>query len=157
MIFNLKINGKESEFDAPSNIRLSALLKDYANRKSVKSSCLNGNCGLCLVLIDNKPVYSCIFPGYKAINHEITTLEGIVQKSEYQSIIKGFELAGVTLCPHCSSGRILLTYHFLVEKRELKEFMIKNIIDSVKCSCTLDESLREGIYLANNFIGGKGL
>lgn len=157
MIFNLKINGKESEFDAPSNIRLSSLLKEYANRKSVKYSCMNGNCGLCLVLIDNKPVYSCIYPGYKAINHEVTTLEGIVQRNEYQSIVKGFELAGVNLCPQCSSARILLTYHFLIEKRELKEFMIKNILDSVNCSCTLDESLREAIYLANKFIGSKTL
>lgn len=155
MIFNLRINGKESEFDAPSNIRLSSLLKDYAKRKSIKSSCLNGNCGLCLVLIDNKPVYSCIYPGYKAINHDILTLEGITQKSEYNSIVKGFELAGVTLCPQCAASRILLTYHFLIERKELKEFMIRNIIDSVTCSCTLDDSIREAVYLANNFIGGN--
>ncbi len=50
MLFKLKINGKDRELDAPSNIRLSGLLKDYGGRKSIKKNCLCGSCGYCIVI-----------------------------------------------------------------------------------------------------------
>lgn len=155
MLFKLNINGKKAEIDAPSNIRLSNLLKEFNGKKSIKHNCQNGNCGLCLVLVNDKPVYSCIYPGYKAINKNITTLEGISQKSEFQNIIKGFDLAGVVLCPLCASSRTLLTYYYLNEKKELKQYMVSNIIESVSCDCNCNESLIEAIYLAANFFGGN--
>lgn len=155
MLFKLKINGKETEVDAPSNIRLSILLKEFCGRKSIKQNCQNGNCGLCLVLVDDKPVYSCIYPGFKTINKSVITLEGITQRVEFQSIIKGFDLSGISLCPLCASSRTLLTYYYLKDNKELKSFMIKNILESVTCSCTPNESLKEALYLAANFISGN--
>lgn len=155
MLFKLTINGKKTEIDAPSNIRLTNLLKDYGGRKSIKHSCQNGNCGLCLVLVDDKPVYSCLYPGYKAINKKITTLEGVSQRSDFHNIVKGFDLAGVVLCPLCAGSRILLTYYYLNEKKELKQYMLNNILESVSCNCNSNESLVEAIYLAENFFGGS--
>jgi len=152
MNFKLKINGKESEIEAPSNVRLSALLKDYSGRKSIKQNCRCGKCGHCIVLVDDKPVYSCIYPGYKSINKSVTTLEGITQKSEYTGIIEALDLANVNLCPLCSSSRIILIFHILKENRSIGDYEIQNILESVNCSCTPLENLKEGIYLATNFM-----
>lgn len=154
MNFKLNINGKELEVDAPSNIRLSVLLRDLLGRKSVKHGCGCGRCGFCLIIMDEKPVYSCLYPASKAQDRKIVTLEGITQKSEYSNIIKGFELANVHLCPNCSPSRILLTYHQLEKNRELTVAMIKNIIQSVTCDCTDNKSLKEALYLAANFYEG---
>ena len=66
MVFELIINGKETEVDVPSTLRLSVLLRDVLNRKSVKHNCGCGKCGYCLIILDEKPVYSCLIPAYKS-------------------------------------------------------------------------------------------
>lgn len=154
MKFKLNINGKEHEIDAPSNYRLSLVLRDIIGRKSVKHSCGCGKCGFCLVLVDDEPVYSCLSPVFKYQNKKIKTLEAITQKSEYANIIKGFELANVDLCPNCAPARILLTYHQLEKNRELTSDMVENIIESVTCDCTDNKTLKEALYLAANFYKG---
>ncbi|MGL1894442.1 MAG: 2Fe-2S iron-sulfur cluster-binding protein [Spirochaetaceae bacterium] len=154
MKYKLNVNGKELNVDSPSNLRLSVLLRENLGRKSVKHKCGNGRCGACLVLLDNIPVYSCLYPASKAQNKKIVTLESITQKTEYNNIIKGFELANVDLCPNCAPARILLTYHQLEENRELTADMLDNIIQSISCDCTDIKSLKEGLYLAANFYQG---
>lgn len=154
MKFKLNVNGKEHDIDAPSNQRLSLVLRDIIGRKSVKHNCGCGRCGYCLTLIDDKPIYSCIYPVFKAQNKKIITLEAITQKSEYTNIIKGFELANVDLCPNCAPARILLTYHQLEKNRELNADMIDYILESVTCDCTGNKSLKEALYLAANFYKG---
>lgn len=154
MKISLNINGKESSIDAPANIRLSNLLRDLFGRKSIKGGCQCGLCGKCLILLDGKAVYSCMIPAVKVQNRNIITLEYITQKSEFNNIIKGFELAGVDLCPTCAPSRILLTYNQLESTRELSGEMIKNIIKSVNCDCTNNKNLKEALYLAANFYTG---
>lgn len=154
MKFKLNVNGKEVEVDAPSNIRLSILLRDVLNRKSIKHNCGCGKCGFCLVLLDDNPIYSCLYPASKAQGRKITTLEAITQKSEYSNIIRGFELANVNLCPNCAPSRILLTYHQLEKNRELTSPMIENILQSITCDCTDEKNLKEALYLSANFYEG---
>lgn len=154
MKFKLIVNDKEVEVDAPSNIRLSNLLKETLGRNSIKHGCNKGTCGSCLILLDNVPIYSCLYPASRAQNSKIITLEGIYQKNEYNNIVKGFQLAGVDLCPNCAPARILLTYHQLEKNRELTVEMVDNIIQSITCDCTDTKSLKEAIYLAANFYEG---
>lgn len=154
MKFKLNVNGKDYEIDSPSNQRLSLVLRDIIGRKSVKHNCGSGQCGFCLVLLDDNPIYSCIYPVFKAQNRKIITLEAITQKSEYANIIKGFELANIDLCPNCAPARILLTYNQLEKNRELTEEMINNILQSVTCNCTDNKALKEAIYLAASFYDG---
>lgn len=154
MKFKLNVNGKEHDVDVPSNHRLSLVLRDIIGRKSIKHSCGCGRCGFCLVLLDNLPIYSCLYPVFRAQNRKIITIEAITQKSEYANIIRGFELANVDLCPNCAPARILLTYHQLEKNRELTAEMIDNILESVTCNCTNNKALKEALYLAANFYKG---
>lgn len=156
MKFSLEINGKETTIDAPSNIRLSVLLRDFLGRRSIKHGCQCGQCGKCIIILNDKPVLSCLYPASRAQGKSITTIEGISQKSEYNNIVKGFELAEVDLCPSCAPSRLLLTYHQLKRSRELTPEMIKNILLSVNCNCTENKVLKEALYLAANFFEGGG-
>lgn len=156
MKFKVNLNGKEIDVDVTSNFRLSRLLGDVLGRKSVKHNCSSGRCGFCLVLVDDTPVYSCLYPAYRTQGKRIVTLESITQKSEFNNIVRGFELANVDLCPNCAPSRLLLTYHQLEKNRELTGEMIDNIIQSVTCDCTDNVALKEALYLAANFYqGGK--
>lgn len=154
MKFKLNVNSKDYIIDAPSNQRLSIVLRDIIGRKSVKHNCGCGRCGFCLILLDNEPIYSCIYPVFKAQNKKIITLEAITQKSEYSNIIKGFELANIDLCPNCAPARILLTYHHLENNRDLSDEIVDQIIESVTCDCTDKKRLKDAIYLAASFYDG---
>lgn len=154
MKINLNVNGKDIEVDVPSNLRLSIVLRDVIGRKGVKHSCGTGLCGYCLILLEDTPVYSCLYPASRAHDKKIITIEGITQRADYSNIIKGFELANVDLCPNCAPARLLLTYHQLKINRELTSQMIDNIIQSVNCDCTDNKNLKEAIYLSANFYEG---
>ncbi len=154
MKINLNFNGKEMSVDTPSNLRLSVLIREILGKKSVKQSCDCGRCGFCLIILDDKPIYSCLFPASMAHNKKILTIESITQKSEYSNIIKGFELANVDLCPSCAPSRILLTYHLLEHNRELTGEMLNIISESISCDCTDTKSLKEALYLAASFYKG---
>lgn len=154
MKFNFNFNGKDIEVDSPSNIRLSVLIRETMSKKTVKQSCGCGKCGFCLVLVDDKPIYSCIYPAAMVQGKKVITIDFISQKNEYANIVKGFEEANVDLCPNCAPSRILLTYNLLQKSRELSEEMLDRVVESINCDCTDIRNLKEAIFLAANFYSG---
>ncbi len=65
--------------------------------KSMKRGCDTGNCGLCTVWMDEKPVLSCSIPAVRAAGHKITTLEGVQEEGQqnFQIILRRKEQINV--------------------------------------------------------------
>ena len=78
MIIDLFINGKKIQAETAPDQMLIDFLRGLGY-KSMKRGCDTGNCGLCTVWMDEKPVLSCSVPAARAAGHKITTLEGVQQ------------------------------------------------------------------------------
>lgn len=113
MIIDLFINGKKIQAETAPDQMLIDFLRGLGY-KSMKRGCDTGNCGLCTVWMDEKPVLSCSVPAARAAGHKITTLEGVQEEAAEFSDYLANE--GADQCGYCSPGLIM---NVLALKREI--------------------------------------
>ena len=107
MIIDLFINGKKIQAETAPDQMLIDFLRGLGY-KSMKRGCDTGNCGLCTVWMDEKPVLSCSVPAARAAGHKITTLEGVQEEAAEFSDYLANE--GADQCGYCSPGLIMNIY-----------------------------------------------
>lgn len=140
------LNGTKTILEGRADQTLLQYLQKHTE-DSVKSGCLNGTCGACTVLVDDKPVASCKVPIGILKNTEIITLDYFSKTEECKSITEGFEKAGIHLCGYCNAGKYFCAYEVLkINKKPTR----KEIADQVKhlspCCVDLDTLVNGIIY-----------
>jgi nicotinate dehydrogenase subunit A len=76
-MIKLNINGHEQEVDADGSTPLLYVLRDDLRLNGAKFGCGLGQCGACTVLVDDKPVFSCLAPIVAMQGRRVMTLEGL--------------------------------------------------------------------------------
>jgi carbon-monoxide dehydrogenase small subunit len=149
MTIGFILNGEDVVVKADADRRLLDILRGHFKLLGAKTGCLNGNCGVCLVIFNGLVVPSCLIPVFRIRSSEIITIEGFAQTDEYRDIIAGFSQAGVETCGYCDAGKIL-TAEILLEKaaRPSAEEILA-AFNSVQCRCTEPESLVKGVLAAS--------
>lgn len=143
----LLINGNNKKCTIKPSQTLLEVLRDVLNIKSVKAACFQGDCGLCTVLLDNKPVKSCLVLGVEANGKTITTVEGLSSEGKLSILQKSFIKYGAVQCGFCTSA-FLLMGHYLIQqhKSNLTKEMIKEGINGILCRCTGYQQIIDAIY-----------
>lgn len=115
---------------------------------SAKAGCGKGICGSCTVLLDDKPVPSCIIPVGIVRNASVETLEFFLLTKEGEDITYGFKQAGMTMCGFCNSARIFSTYALLkkVYRPSIEE--LEQLADCMTCNCTDRKTFINGVIYA---------
>ncbi len=138
MKITFKLNNSEFFVDVPATTRLSSLLRDEANIKSLKNGCNRGQCGCCSVLMNKRIVPSCLIPAFTVKNSEIMTLEGFKQLKEYSLINNIVKKANIEICDYCKGARYLLIYAFCESKKNsqvVSDEMILENFSGIRCNC----------------------
>ncbi|WP_186429140.1 (2Fe-2S)-binding protein [Clostridium sp. BSD9I1] len=133
MKINLKINGTLRLIEIEAHEVLHDVLRS-CGFTSVRKACDTGNCGICTVLLDGKPVPSCSYLAVKAEGHEVTTIEGVEKEAE--EIAKLITAEGAEQCGFCSPGFVLTV---IAMKRELQNPTVdgmKNYLVGNLCRCS---------------------
>lgn len=130
------INSRVTELELKPNETLLSVLRnnDYTE---VKCGCNEGECGACLVLLNDKPVNSCQVLAMSVRDKKIRTVKGIGTIHLPHLIQKAFVEAGADQCGFCSPGMIIASYSILKEtdNKPTKED-IKRGLDGNLCRCT---------------------
>ena len=133
MLVELKVNGKNRKIDIEPEEYLVDTLRKLGNL-SVKRGCDTGCCGLCTVWIEKKPTLSCATLTVRAVNKEITTIEGLEKEaSEFAQILVN---EGAEQCGFCSPGFILTVIAMKNELINPTEDDIKHYLTGNLCRCT---------------------
>lgn len=133
MLVELKVNGKNRKIDIEPEEYLVDSLRKLGNL-SVKRGCDTGCCGLCTVWIEKKPTLSCATLTVRAVNKEITTIEGLEKEaSEFTQILVS---EGAEQCGFCSPGFILTVIAMKNELINPTEDDIKHYLTGNLCRCT---------------------
>lgn len=118
MKIECKIDGKMLSFSLNSNKPLSLVLQENCDYSSVNAHCRGKNCGLCLVLINNTPVLSCMVPAFEIHGKTITTIESFQKSKELaknlRDIEKAYDDLGIRPCEDCYASRTIL-FDYLVD------------------------------------------
>lgn len=133
MKIQVLLNGKKVEADINPDMMLLDFVRAQG-MKSVKRGCDTGNCGLCTVWMDDKPVLSCSTLAARANGKKVTTLEGVQKEAEEFSTFLAKE--GADQCGFCSPGFIMAVLALKRENpnptaQEMKEYLAGNL-----CRCT---------------------
>jgi carbon-monoxide dehydrogenase small subunit len=133
----LKVNGKTYSAKVRVYDTLLRVLREEIGLTGSKVGCDFGGCGACTVLVEGRPVYSCMFPVHYCVNKEIITIEGLSEKFvKAQRLQSEFMKNGGFQCGYCTPG-ILVSSTYLLEKNpqasldDIKEALSGNI-----CRCT---------------------
>ncbi len=156
----LKVNGREYKVEVKPNETLLFVLRNKLNIKSVKGTCYRGECGVCTVLLNGKPVKSCLVLAVEADGAEIITLEGLAPFGTLAPIQKAFIEHGAFQCGFCTPGFILTAHWLLTNNPDATEEEIKEALSGLICRCTGYRQIIDAIKAAAKYYkqdkqGGK--
>lgn len=135
MIISFTLNGKEKKIDSPPQAYVAGILTELHLDHFV-TGCGKGQCGTCLILLDDEPAYACTLPALRIKGKRITTIEGIVKDPVYKIIKTNMKDQEIFLCPYCYSARILSIYALITGEKVITEESIFSTLKSVDCRCT---------------------
>lgn len=135
-ILKLRVNGKKHEVLVNDGDTLASVIRDKINLTGTKIGCEQGSCGACTVLVNDKPVQSCIAPALRYDDAEITTIEGIEEQGKLHLLQEKFVEKGAIQCGYCTPGMVLTSMSFLKENPDAGEDEIKAALSGNLCRCT---------------------
>lgn len=131
----LRVNGKEQTVREQPGRSLLETLREDLGITGVKYGCGEGQCRACTVLLDGKPVTSCVTPVKAAAGREITTIEGLARDGELHPVQQAFLDEGAMQCGYCVPGMILTAAALLKRIRRPTDAQIISALNGNLCRC----------------------
>ncbi len=132
----LNVNGERYHLEVPVNRTLLHALRQDVGLQGTKEGCGSGECGACTVLIDGKPVNSCLMLAVAANGREITTVEGLAKDEKLHPLQEAFIQEGAVQCGFCTPGMLLTAKGLLDENPMPSEADIRKALEGNLCRCT---------------------
>ena len=149
MVVKFNLNGLDVEWLVKPGEYFLDTLRSH-NVKSVKKGCDGSACGVCTVLVDDKPVLSCSVLTAKVEGHRVTTVEAI--QEEASALADCFSKEGADQCGFCNAAFALMVHALKKENphptdEEIKDYLVGNL-----CRCTGYQGQQKAIKA---YLGGK--
>ena len=141
----LTVNGRSYRVEVEPSQSLLHVLRDELHLSGTKEGCGTGDCGTCTVLLDGKPVTSCILLAAKAEGKEVTTIEGLSPDGALHPIQQAFIDHGAVQCGFCIPGMILTAKALLDENPNPSEFDVRQALAGNLCRCTGYKKIIEAV------------
>lgn len=151
-LLKLRVNGEDHEVFVEPSKTLADTLRDELFLKGTKVGCNEGNCGSCTVLIDGRPVKSCIMLACQAKGKEIVTIEGLAKDGELHPLQKTFMDNFAVQCGFCTPGMIMSAKGLLDENPKATEEEIREWLAGNLCRCTGYVKIIEAVLAAEDII-----
>lgn len=129
------VNGFDCESDVKANETLMDLLRNQMGLTGVKKGCDGGECGACVVLLNGRPVNSCLVLAVELNGDVVTTIEGL-DDDDSCLIQEAFVDAGAVQCGFCSPGMIVATKGLLDVNATPSQEDINQAMVGHLCRCT---------------------
>ena len=135
-VFTLNVNGETYEVLAEPTEPLVKVIRFRVGLTGTKEGCGTGDCGACTILLDGKPVTSCLMLVAQAQGKQITTIEGVAQNGQLHPLQQAFIDHGAVQCGFCTPGMILSAKALLDETPHPSEQEVREAIAGNLCRCT---------------------
>jgi len=132
----ITVNGELRQALVEPYYSLLDTLRDEMQLTGTKKGCDEGDCGACTVLLNGKPVCSCLVLAHSAHDAQVTTVEGLASQDVLHPVQQAFIDHGGFQCGICTPGQVIAAKALLEEnptptEDEIKEYMMGNL-----CRCT---------------------
>ncbi len=135
MQVRLNVNGESKQWTiTPGDLLLDVLRRE--GYFGVKRGCEAGECGACTVLVNGKPINSCLMFAAQAEGCEILTIEGLAPGDKLDPLQEAFLEYGAVQCGYCTPGMILSAKALLAKHPDPTEAQVRDALAGNFCRCT---------------------
>ena len=148
--YSLRVNGAQQTVQAEADEPLLYALTDKLKLKGPKFGCGLAQCGTCTVLVDGKPVRSCVTPTSAVVDKPIRTLDGLAKNDQLHPVQEAFVHEQAAQCGYCSNGWIMNTVALLEKTPKPTEAQIKQAFANVQCRCGTHIAIMRAVKRASD-------
>lgn len=150
------MNGKKTTLEVKPNEFLGDVLRGKLGLTGTKIACDEGTCGSCTILLDGKPVYSCITLALDCKGKSIETIEGLSSDHQKLSLLQdAFVKVNSSQCGFCTPGMVMSSLALLRSDIEPRRDEVKRALSGNICRCTDYSRYVEAVLLASKLMNNK--
>lgn len=135
-LLTVVVNGDERTAMVKANTTLADVLRNEFDLTGTKKGCELGDCGACTVLLDGRPVDSCMVLAMEAEGREVTTVEGVAKNGVLDAVQESFVNHAAVQCGYCTPGMVLSAKALLTRNPHPSEREVREAIGGNLCRCT---------------------
>ncbi|MGM0689209.1 MAG: (2Fe-2S)-binding protein [Bacillota bacterium] len=135
-LVSITVNGIKYTRMIKANSLLVNFLRDDLNLTGTKRACGQGDCGACTVLLDGKPVNSCMVLTISVNGREVTTVEGLAADAKLDILQEKFIEHSAPQCGFCAPGILMSAKALLMNNPHPTEHEVREAIGGNLCRCT---------------------
>ena len=144
----LSVNGMQYPVEVDGDATLLRVLRDDLGLTGTKTGCDDCECGACMVLVDGRPVNSCVYLALQATDAEVTTVEGLADGDQLSAVQAAFLDAGGVQCGYCTPGMLISAHALLERNPDPSEEEIRLALSGNLCRCTGYAKIVEAVMSA---------
>ncbi len=148
LVCRLRVNGDVRECAVTAGTTLLEALRYRLGLTGSKQGCDKGDCGACTVLVDGRPVLSCITLALAAEGAEVTTVEGLAEQGRPHPLQDAFDRTGGAQCGFCTPGMLMSAYALLRRNPAPTRAEIAHALSGNLCRCTGYTKILDAVELA---------
>lgn len=145
-LIQLRVNGELHEVMVEPWKTLLQVIRGDIGLTGAKEACGTGECGACTVLVNGKPVNSCLVLAVEAQGKDILTIEGLAPRDKLHPLQDAFIKRGAIQCGFCTPGMLLSAKALLDDNPQPTEEEIRDAISGNLCRCTGYNKIVEAIF-----------
>ena len=151
----LTVNGKAHDLSLPAHRTLLDVLRDELDLTGSKRGCDRGECGSCTVLLDGRPVYSCITLAAQVRGRSVLTVEGMADDGQLDPVQQAFLDEDGAQCGYCTPGFLLSTRALLDANPHPTDAEIRDALSGNLCRCNAYGRILQSVRTAAAEASGK--
>jgi nicotinate dehydrogenase subunit A len=151
---SLTVNGEKREFSDPNRNFLSYLRFDLG-LTGTKYGCGEGLCGACTILVDGRPLRSCMSTVGAVAGGSVTTIEGLAKNGELHPVQEAFVQEQAMQCGYCIPGFIMSTVGLLNREHRPSEGHVREALAENMCRCGTYQRILQAVQRAVDKMSGE--
>ena len=151
----LEVNGEFRDVVFPTHHTLLEVLREECGLTGTKHGCELGECGACAVLVDGRPILSCLALAVEMEGRSIETVEGLQQGNRLHPLQDTFADLGAAQCGYCTPGILMTAKSLLARKNPVSEAEVRAALAGNLCRCTGYQKSIEAVLWAASIERGE--
>ncbi len=135
-LVSINVNGQDRQKAIVSSMTLLEFLREELTMTGTKKGCDLGECGCCSVLIDGKPMLSCLTLAFEVAGKSVTTIEGISEGPELHPVQEAMVEEGAIQCGYCTPAMVINGVDLIENNNNPTDDEIKQCVSATICRCT---------------------
>jgi len=147
------VNGHRHALEVPAHHTLLDVLRDDLGLTGTKECCVVGECGACTVIVDGRPMNSCLILAAEVDGSEILTVEGLAVEGHLSLLQRAFLDTGAAQCGFCIPGQLMSAHALLLRNPHPTPEQVHEALAGNLCRCAGYEQITEAVLTAAEEVG----